>query len=558
MFRTILFALCTLCLAAQRGRVPQPPKATPPDPEKLCTLEGKVVHAITGEPLRKARLTVVSPGGESRGPQAATSDAEGKFRIVNVEPGRYLLSADRVGFVRSRYGGRTGSSAGTMLALEPGQSLTGMVVKLTPQGVILGSVLDEDGDPAPNVHVMVLRWRFQGGRRELTPAGGGQSNDIGEYRVANLSPGRYYLSATHRQGMFGETRGPRAAPALEEAYATVYYPGNLDPAGAAPIEVRAGAELRGMDIRLLKRRVVRVSGRIEGAGPRGRITISLLPQGAGSTVWTGGRAATSARPGGEFEIAGVIPGSYILMAQGGDRENSGYARQNIEVGESNLENVVVRFQPGMQVTGQFRFEGEQPVTRPPVRVTLLAAETGSMMARPAGGAGAIREDGTFTMSNVVGDRYRIEAYGLPAEAYIKSVRYGDQEAIETGIDLTTGAGGVIEVIASMNAGRIDGTVLTANQEPAGGATVTLVPEENRRRQTGRYKMTTTDQTGAFTIRGVPPGDYKLFAWEEIETMAWQDPEFIKPFEPKSKAVTVRERSRETVEVKVIPAEGERN
>ena len=69
-----------------------------------------------------------------------------------------------------------------------------------------------------------------------------------------------------------------------------------------------------------------------------------------------------------------------------------------------------------------------------------------------------------------------------------------------------------------------------DEQPATAATVALVPDEPRRAQTRLYKGITTDQYGRFTIKGIAPGGYKLFAWEVVEEGAYQDPDFLKPFE----------------------------
>jgi hypothetical protein len=66
-----------------------------------------------------------------------------------------------------------------------------------------------------------------------------------------------------------------------------------------------------------------------------------------------------------------------------------------------------------------------------------------------------------------------------------------------------------------------------------------------------FKTTVTDTTGHFSITGVAPGEYKLFAWEQIEEGAYQDPEFLKPYENQGQAVAIREGSRETAQLKVI-------
>jgi hypothetical protein len=61
----------------------------------------------------------------------------------------------------------------------------------------------------------------------------------------------------------------------------------------------------------------------------------------------------------------------------------------------------------------------------------------------------------------------------------------------------------------------------------------------------------TDSTGKFTIRGVPPGDYKLFAWNSIEQFSWFDPEVLRTDESKGKPVHVLESANQTIELRAI-------
>jgi len=84
--------------------------------------------------------------------------------------------------------------------------------------------------------------------------------------------------------------------------------------------------------------------------------------------------------------------------------------------------------------------------------------------------------------------------------------------------------------------------------------VVLVPDEPRRAQTRLYKDATTDQYGRFTIVGIAPGGYKLFAWEDVEDGAYEDPDYLKAFEDLGEPRTIRERSRESAQLKLIPAE----
>jgi len=111
---------------------------------------------------------------------------------------------------------------------------------------------------------------------------------------------------------------------------------------------------------------------------------------------------------------------------------------------------------------------------------------------------------------------------------------------------------LLEVLVSPNGGRIDGLVLK-DDEPFSGGTVTLVPESDRRKEQRLYKSTTTDQNGQFSVRGVVPGDYKLFAWETIEEGAYEDPEFLRPYEERGKSIHVDEGSRLNLQLQLMLA-----
>jgi hypothetical protein len=134
--------------------------------------------------------------------------------------------------------------------------------------------------------------------------------------------------------------------------------------------------------------------------------------------------------------------------------------------------------------------------------------------------------------------------------YIKSVRMGDADGLEAGLDLTHGGTGTLEILLSPNGGQVDGSVVDSKQT-ATSAAVVLAPEGRRREQKSFFKMANTDAQGHFTIKGIAPGDYKLFAWAQLDDPDNQDPEFLKPYENQGEAVTIRENSRESVQLKLI-------
>jgi len=99
---------------------------------------------------------------------------------------------------------------------------------------------------------------------------------------------------------------------------------------------------------------------------------------------------------------------------------------------------------------------------------------------------------------------------------------------------------------------VQGVVVDEKRQPAVGVEVVLVPAR-RPARVDRYKTAVTDQSGAFTMSGIAPGDYKVFAWEAIESFAYFDESLLRLSDRQGVAVHVEESSRERVEVALIPA-----
>lgn len=99
--------------------------------------------------------------------------------------------------------------------------------------------------------------------------------------------------------------------------------------------------------------------------------------------------------------------------------------------------------------------------------------------------------------------------------------------------------------------NVRGSVADVDNLPAVGVWVILVPDEARRSSRRLYKSTSTDQYGRFELRGIAPGDYKLFSWEEVESEAWEDPDFLKDFEKQGEKISLQEGDQKTVNVTAI-------
>jgi hypothetical protein len=80
----------------------------------------------------------------------------------------------------------------------------------------------------------------------------------------------------------------------------------------------------------------------------------------------------------------------------------------------------------------------------------------------------------------------------------------------------------------------------------------LIPDRNRTRQ-DLYKAAVTDQEGRFTLSGITPGDYRIYAWEDIEPFSYYDANILRQYEQQGKLVRIQEASADSVDVKIIPA-----
>ena len=119
-------------------------QAQPTKPEDLCSVEGQVVNAVTGEPIRRASVLMMRSDpvpGETGPPTSYStqSNATGQFAIKDIEPGKYRLAVNRNGYVPFAYGARAPMQPGTTLSLIRQQHMTDLALKLTPQAVITGA-----------------------------------------------------------------------------------------------------------------------------------------------------------------------------------------------------------------------------------------------------------------------------------------------------------------------------------------------------------------------------------------------------------------------------------
>jgi len=357
------------------------------------------------------------------------------------------------------------------------------------------------------------------------------------------------------------TEGRSTAERLGEANVPVYYPGTTDPQSAMPLEARSGADIGGVDFTLtrMKTRKVRfiVIDGLSGQPVDTSASVMLVPRYPSITGSMGARPSLS---GDGFEVQGVLPGSYFLVASyrapaGKDAVRIMGARVPVEVGNSDVERVTMVVSPALDIRGEVTVEGRPAGGADDHHpIVTLKSELAGVPGPANNKYGSFSGNRQFVINDVIEGDYRVHLEDLPKGAYVKSIRFGATDVLNGSMSIDPRSSERLDIVLSMNAGTLEGVVVNKSREPVPNAPVALVPDAAHRQRADLYRSAYTDDAGRFTLQGIAPGNYSLFAWEDIDEGLWRDPEFIRRNEGAGRMVRIVENSRETIELTAIPFE----
>ena len=546
LFPTVVVCLLVGVIAARGQFRGQIPTSSDQDREgrERGVIQGTVLAADGESPLAKATVSLRksgSRGGDSE--RSARSDDRGQYEFTDLEAGKYLLSVMRNGFLPQNYGQKRiqafrGQPGGTPLTLGNGQVLNGIDFNLIRGGVVEGRVADQDYEPLSRVIVTMSGYQTMQGERTLVPVARAQTDDRGQFRLFDIPPGSYFLSAT--QGGFrffgGRGRGRRG-----QSFPPTYYPGVPSPEQASRIEVSAGGEVGGFHLTLIESHTYSVSGRVLAAegSPAQSVRIMTVNRSSPGQVSLRGGATTDLQ--GTFKVAGLLPGRYRLIASRGRGQEPQIASASVEVIDRDIQGVTLALGSGASITGRIVSENEEPALNwRRVSVATRSAEGGGRGFRFGGGGRPIEEDFSFRISNLPGGLYRLSVNLPPGNHYVESIRAQGQDIIDRLIEMNDHdqLSGV-EVRVSPHGSRISGVVQSEEDGKAvDGATVLVFSADPQQRGSfSRFTRTTqTDQTGRYSLEGLPPAEYLVCALVEHESGRESEPEYLNGLEGDSTTI----------------------
>jgi protocatechuate 3,4-dioxygenase beta subunit len=514
--RRLLPALIVIVVAVSLLAQTSPPSGKAGLPDSSCVVSGRVIAAADVSPLKSARLTMVPEQG-GRKPQlyTATTDSDGRFLLKDVPPGRYRFAASHPRFVTQSYKAM-GTDDGALLWLRPGAQVNDVLFRMIVSGVITGRLTNEDGEPMVRVLVNALQepseealedeGALPSGKRKLQTVSAALTDDRGQYRIFGLNPGEYYLKAVDSSELNLNTLEHEGSWIRDvgSEYAPAYYPGVAQASQAEMISVKAGDEVQA-DFFIQRTRTATIAGHVIGKdGPGTNAWVSLILVG-GEDSWTQREAATDEK--GRFELKGVSPGSYLIVAFQSGEDNAYGARgqQKLEVNGENIDGVSIFVGGGITLQGRVTVDGASPLKLDRIGVGLIRVDDEEQFSVQSG----VKKDGTFEIKSVTDGNYRVQVSGLDTNWCVKSVRFGGDDIVEKGLQMEKGgSGGRIEILVSSKTAQLDGSV-SDGDTPIVGARVHLAPETETPYNRFLAHSIRTDQTGHFSFIGLAPGKYRV-------------------------------------------------
>ena len=531
--------LSAASLAAQTP-LTAPPARSPQTQEGNASIEGKVVDALTQEPVRKASIQLSGRIGLT-----AVTDASGQFAFRRLPAGQYFIQAQH-----EKYPGGGPSidfSRQTSVSVAAAEQKSGIELKLMPGGSVSGHIVDEEGNPMPRCSVSPMRFEDSGTGsvqvvRRNPPA---SSDEKGEYRIDNVAAGKYYVLATCGQTLplphaFLRREEAQNAPAL--VYPPLFYPAAPAPSAAARVTVSAGGAVTGIDFRLVPSTGFTLRGHAHPVPSDRYLIVALQPTEGSAAQWNSFQNGIDSRTG-DFRIPRVTRGSYELTVSGGGSDCSCYAKISVQVGDAAPGPIDVPISPSPRITGSVSVEGETKMPLDRLRVMLLPIANRYVGPPPQT---SVESDGSFALSVVPG-HWRLTVNGAPG--YIKSVMLGDQEVSPGNLETSAAPAPLKITIGTKNA-QVDGAV-SDPPTVAGSLVVAIWPADESvpvRQSSG------VDPQGHFSLQ-VPPGHYHICALPATHVgMMYNSRALRKGLEDRCPAVDAADGNRSTVTVPVLSAD----
>lgn len=521
-------SICRLLLAAMLGwsgipaSLAQQTASIPPAGVSAggYKIAGTVVSKVDGRPLAGVRVTIRDAKDPHKFEFMITAE-DGKYQFSALPPGKYSLSGHKRGFIAASYDQHDQYS--TAIVTGSGLDTESLTLRLAPDGIIAGRVLDEVGDPVRQATVTLYYNDHSSGVDRIRQFSSAQTDDLGEYELTPLRPGTYFLSASAKpwyamhpsSGSINSRHGesPQMVDrSLDVAYPVTYYPDVTEADEAIPIPIRGGDRVQA-DLHLNPVPSLHLIFRMPDDG-RNTFFVPELEQPAfdGSVVLQ--PAMTNGISRGLMEITGIPAGRYNIRLHS---QNGSFQMNGIDLTKEGDEIDASKGEAVSTIKVSAKIAGES--TLPP-RLG-VALRTGN---RLVSGYQPFDAKGEAELQQVAAGKYEVLVLGGSKPYSITHISAEGAQVSGHTISVPEGSSISVSLTAVGGNTEIQGTVTKAGKGFA-GAMVVLVPDKPEVDR-NLFRRDQSDLDGTFLLRGVIPGSYTILAIENGWDLDWSQPGVI--------------------------------
>jgi hypothetical protein len=431
-------------------------------------------------------------------------------------------------------------------SLPPGEYVCGIMqnTTTTPSSIVADDPISPErtGPPSPEA-------------QRLTNSGGLVPSSSGMRLGAQI----FFSGASPIRGA---SVPPPDANGRLMAFAPVYHPSAPAPSQATAIALKAGEDRSGVDLVMKLVPAVTVSGTVSApAGQGSFLSIRLVPASGGDYASEGQAeySRTISDPAGTFAFLGVPAGQYLIKSRyypragpGGSitaalDETSLWTATPVTVGDKDLTNLSITMRPGIRVTGRVEFNGTRaaPAAADLARIAIRMQSAEGRTSSPISLDGRLAADGSFKTTGYPAGRYiaNVLPSTVPAGWSVKSITYNGRDISVEPVELGDADISGVLVTFTDKTTTLSGTVVTDGKGPAATAEVVVFPADSVAwKDIGvaarRSRVERVSETGAYSITGLPPGDYFVAAIAGSRPGDRQDPSLLAALMPIARRVTL--------------------
>jgi protocatechuate 3,4-dioxygenase beta subunit len=526
-----VFAIGT-CLSF--GQNATPAQTTPPEIASTAAasyrISGWTVSVTDGHSLSGATVLIVNTKTQQMVASTLAGE-DGSFAFTDLRADKYSLQAVKTGYLLSAYDQHEIFS--TAIVTGAGMNTDSLVLRMTPAAILRGRVTDEAGDPERSATVALYRENRDEGRSRITQFRNAPTDDLGEYEIASLPPGTYFISAKgvpwyamHPQPRNTANPVELISPvdsSLDVAYPTTFYADAIGADGATSIPVRGGDQVN-IDLHL--RPLHAVTLRLHAAPGQQGMRVPQLQESVfdqSEMVYGQVQFVDS-----DVSIVGVPPGHYVLNQV--NQNDGGIAKSTMI--DLTGETVDADATSGEDSGGiKLKLEAENGVNfPPPTLVSLRNKEAGILASQPVNDKGIAEFEGLKP-----GD-YHFLLFGTDRQYHVAGITLVGGKPSGNTVRVVPGM--TVSVTATFAAGSVAVEGFAKKDgRPAAGVMIVLIPSDANN-NVELFRRDQSDLDGSFLLPSVIPGKYTAVAIENEWELEWGRPEVLAQYLPKGVSVTI--------------------